>query len=136
MKYWTTQFPYAYTYFVPLLHDDFLITTFEECKYVEEEDEELPKDIDILFLGEANDRTNNIINKLKENYLVVSIKNNSLDFYKLVYLMQRSKLVLNIFNTDDAPHFDYMKNSFLISNKIFFVSELPQDYNFSFEDNL
>ena len=45
-------------------------------------------------------------------------------------------MLFRSFNTDDAPHFDYMKNSFLISNKIFFVSELPQDYNFSFEDNL
>lgn len=133
IRLWRNNFPYAYTYFIPLLYDNFLKETYEEFMFVD--DEPIVKDIDILFIGNINDRANNILTKLKESYFVISIQENTLDFYKLVYLMQRSKVILNLFS-EYNQYFDYLKNSFYIANKIFFVSELPDDYNFTIEDNL
>lgn len=139
-RFFCKTFPYAYTYFMPLLHSKFLQDTFNLYKYEEDEEEDesnnkIVKDIDVLVLGGLSEREKSIISQIKEKYITITVPNNIIDFYKLVYLFQRSKIVLNIHNNENNC-FDYFKNSFLISNKIFLISELAEDYDFSSEDNL
>ena len=143
------SFPYSYTYFIPLLHSELLQETFKLYKYDDEDDKnddeddknentesnKIVKDIDVLVLGGLSEREKQIVSQLKEKYLTITVPNNVVDFYKLVYLFQRSKIILNIHN-DANNSFDYFKNSFLISNKMFFISELSREYDFSSEDNL
>lgn len=90
------------------------------------------KDIDVLFFGNYNiPRRQLIIDKLCKFCNVKLIFKT--DNKELFNLIERSKIVLNIFSIDYNKPFDYYRNIFIIANKALLVSEYPSDNNVLFE---
>lgn len=90
------------------------------------------KDIDILFYGnEKGIRRQVILSELSKKYnvkIIHKIENNILcDF------IDRSKIVLNIFDNECNKPFDYYRNIFLLSNKILLISEYPSNIDLTIE---
>lgn len=90
------------------------------------------KDIDILFYGnEDTTRRKNIFDILINKFNVKIIHKVNDDI--LFNFIERSKIVINIFNSEDNKPFDYYRNTFLLANKILLVSEYPRDIDLSLE---
>ena len=86
----------------------------------------LKKDIDILFYGNFKiERRKQILDILKNMYnvkIVFKENNNT-----ICNLIERSKIVLDIFSMDDNKPFNYYKNIFLLCNNAILISEYPSD---------
>lgn len=88
------------------------------------------KDIDILFYGALTERRKNILDVIQkftnENNINLVIRNNNLyDYNEKSNILSRTKIVITISSRE--PNIiktnDMFRLSFLLSNKIFFISE-------------
>lgn len=121
--------------YIPLLYNSFLEEHYnsQENYYINN------KDIDILFFGSLNSRREKIINELKIKYKLHGIYTNdsgSIADRELCNYIKRSKIILNIYYYEHNKVFDYYRNSYLLANKVFFISEYPDSINFNIERNL
>jgi hypothetical protein len=121
--------------YIPLLYNSFLEEHYnsQENYYINN------KDIDILFFGSLNSRREKIINELKTKYKLHGIYTNnygSISDRELCNYIKRSKIILNIYYYEHNKVFDYYRNSYLLANKVFFISEYPDSINFNIEQNL
>jgi len=123
-------------YFLPLCYDIYLEQYYNSN--INNKINFKHKDIDIFFYGSVNERRNHILNKLKNKYNVVIIQGSTgLDENKeICNLIERSKIILNILHYDTNIIFDYYRNSFLIANKVFLISESANDLDYLIEDGL
>jgi glycosyltransferase involved in cell wall biosynthesis len=88
------------------------------------------KDIDILFYGAITERRKNILTDItkfsNENNINFIIRNNDLyDYNEKSKILSRSKIVITIASRDPEilKTNDMFRLSFLLSNKIFFITE-------------
>jgi hypothetical protein len=87
---------------------------------------EKEKEIDFLFFGNLTKRRNNILNKLKDlKYNVVAV-NNIFNKKKKSELINKSKICLDIFRTDNNSN-NMHRLMELIGNKAFVISEKGND---------
>jgi hypothetical protein len=114
--------------YLPLLYDEHLVETYNS--HISSKINLNDKDIDILVYGSINERRGTIINKLSKKYNVLSINTN---FSELCKYIERSKIILNLYYYEFNKPFDYYRMTFLLSNKIFTISEYPSDINLSIE---
>jgi hypothetical protein len=121
-------------YYSPLLYNKYLVNTYN--LNITNKIEYINKEFDILIYGSINDRRLNIINKLKKKYNVLCINTIYNDFKELCNYINKSKIILNIFQHDFNKAFDYYRMTFLLSNKIFTISEYPSDIDLTIEPNL
>lgn len=82
------------------------------------------KDIDVLFYGSLNDRRIKILEELKNKEVKLKVLTDSYDLERNQYI-ERSKIILNI-NWNERTILAEHRISFLLNNKCFVVSELPQ----------
>jgi hypothetical protein len=88
------------------------------------------KDIDILFYGALTERRKNILDDVKkftdENNIKLIIRNNNLyDYNEKSNILSRTKIVITIASREPEilKTNDMFRLSFLLSNKIFFITE-------------
>lgn len=88
------------------------------------------QDIDIMFYGSLTDRRKDILSNLtqfsKENNINLVIRNNNLyDYNEKSQLLSRTKIVITIASREPEllKTNDMFRLSFLLSNKIFFITE-------------
>lgn len=116
--------------FMPQLHDKSLISYYN--MNVKDRRHYSQKDIDILFYGnEKGRRRQAILSELSKKYNVKII--HRVDNNILCGFIDRSKIVINIFDDECNKPFDYYRNIFLLSNNILLVSEYPSNIDFTIE---
>lgn len=116
--------------FIPQLYDTSLITYYNIN--VRNRRHYSQKDIDVLFYGnEKCERRQNILNILSKKYNIKII--HKVDNNILCDFIDRSKIVLNIFNDEYNKPFDYYRNTFLLSNNILLISEYPSNIDLTME---
>lgn len=115
--------------YLPAMQNTYFVNLFKENMV-----NTIEKDIDILFYGSLSPRRIKIIEELKKKYNVYYYGYGP--FNILVPLIQRSKIVLNIYNYENNKPFEYYRISFLLSNNIFFITETPSDIDFEIEPQL
>jgi hypothetical protein len=120
-------------YSIPLLYDNHIVETYN--LNITDKINFKNKDIDIFVYGFISDRRLNIISKLEKKYNVLCI-NHVHDKKELFTYIERSKIILNIFQYDFNKAFDYYRMTFLLSNKFFTISEYPSDADLTIEPNL
>jgi len=119
--------------FIPLLYNDYLENIYKPLK------QNIPfheKKIDVLFLGSLDsERRNKIFEKikLKFKFLCVNYINN---IYEYINYIENSKIVINIYSKDNNKPFDYYRFALLYSNRIFVLTETPENIDFDIEKNM
>jgi len=104
---------------IPLLYHEFLEDNFvkDNCE----------KSIDFLLYGNGScNRRKDIINGLKKkkhNAVVYSTR----DIYELYKMINKSKIIIIVAFYENAKEIDFYRISFLLANKIFFISEDTDD---------
>lgn len=93
-------------------------------------------DIDVLFYGLLNHRRYLILNKLIElGYKVAHVA--YFPSYEQHYeYIKKSKIVIDIYHYENNLPFDYYRLSFLLTNKIFTISETASDIDIELEPQL
>ena len=118
IKYLEKTYNLKNLFYVPVLYSPTLqtITSFK-----------INKPIDILFLGSLNKRRENIIKKLQmnKNY-IIEVGNYNIWNEKRDYLVDRSKIVLNIHYYENSI-LETTRISYLLANKAFVISESGRD---------
>ena len=110
--------------YIPQLYHDFLNEYYNS--FVQQKIAYADKDIDILFYGNYNyPRRLQIIDNLKHKYNVKLVFKDSNK--NVCNLIERSKIVLNIFSDEFNKPFDYYRNIFLLCNQALVVSEYPDN---------
>jgi len=118
---------------LPLLYDDHMVEIYD--LNITNKIDLKNKDIDIFVYGFVSDRRLNIITKLEKKYNVICV-NNIHDKKELFSYIERSKIILHIYQYDFNKTFDYYRMAFLLSNKIFTISEYPSGTDLTIEPNL
>jgi len=120
--------------YVPFLYNSYL----EEHYNTITNNQENNKDIDILFYGGNNTRREKILEELRKKYKLHTVFCNitGIPDIELSNLIKRSKIVLNIYFYEHNKVFDYYRNSYLLANKAFLISEYPDSIDFNIERNL
>ena len=124
-------------YYMPLVFDTILINYYNN--FITNKINFNEKKIDILFYGSINERRNNILNILSKKYNVCIINSNNVNTIpdnELINYIENSKIVLNIYYYEHNKIFDYYRNSFLLANNAFLVTEYPDNINFNIDKNL
>jgi hypothetical protein len=93
------------------------------------------KPIDILFVGNPNERRLNILKKLQKKYKV-EIHTFITDITEYCNVIKKSKIILNIYSTEMNMPFDYYRLSLLYSNKIFVITEKPSYIDSNYQENI
>ena len=93
------------------------------------------KPVDILFLGNPNERRINILKNLQKKYKV-EIYTFIEDITEYCNVIEKSKLLLNIYSTEMNMPFDYYRLSLLYSNKIFVITEKPSYTDSNYQKNI
>ena len=119
---------------LPLLYNQYLIDFYNSniTKKIKLED----KDIDILVFGSVNERRSKVLDELSPKYNVVKLYTIAMEYSELCNYIERSKIILNMYQFDFNKAFDYYRMAFLISNKIFTIYEYPSDAKLDIETNL
>lgn len=118
--------------YVPQLYHTFL--NFYYQKNIGQQNNQV-KDIDVLFYGNTKiERRQKILNELSHKINLKIVFNEKNDV--LCKLINRSKIVLNIYAMEDNKPFDYYRNIFVLANNNILVSEYPRDINVVYEKNL
>jgi len=120
--------------YVPFLYNSYL----EEHYNTITNNQENNKDIDILFYGGNNTRREKILEELRKKYKLHTVFCNitGIPDIELSNLIKRSKIVLNIYFYEHNKVFDYYRNSYLLANNAFLISEYPDSIDFNIERNL
>lgn len=120
--------------YIPFLYNSYL----EEHYNTITNNQENNKDIDILFYGTNNTRREKILEELRKKYKLHAVIYNrtGISGDELSSLIKRSKIVLNIYYYEHNKVFDYYRNSYLLANKAFLISEYPDSIDFNIERNL
>ena len=120
--------------YLPLLYNRYLIDFYNSniTKKIKVED----KDIDILVFGSVNERRSKVLDELSPKYNVVKLYTIAMEYSELCNYIERSKIILNMYQFDFNKAFDYYRMAFLISNKIFTIHEYPSDVKLDIETNL
>ena len=118
--------------FIPLLYNDYLEKIYKPYKI------KIPfheKNVDILFPGAECERRKLLLDKISKKYELVSINfiNNVEEYIKRI---ESSKIVINIYSNETNMPFDYYRFALLYSNKVFLITETPQNIDFETEKNL
>ena len=133
IKFYEDHFSNKKWTFIPLLYNDYLENIYKPLK------QNIPfhkKKIDVLFLGSLHsERRNKIFEKikLKFNFEGVNYINN-IDEY--INYIENSKIIINIYSKDNNKPFDYYRFALLYSNRIFVLTETPENIDFEIEKNL
>lgn len=126
--------------------NNYKVMPFGYCSFNEEiyntyKNKDNIKDIDILFYGSLTDRRNIIVESILElsiqNRFKFVIRNNNLFNYdEKTDLISRSKIIISIASSDPKliRTNDLLRLSFLLSNKVFFITERIGDTKI--EDNI
>ena len=120
--------------YLPLLYDQYLINFYNSN--IDNKISNKDKTIDIFFMGGINHRRRIIIDELSKKYNVIYQNSISLPFKELCNYIEKSKIVLNLYQHEFNKAFDYYRMAFLISNKIFTIYEYPDDIDLNIESNL
>jgi hypothetical protein len=120
--------------YLPLLYDQYLVDFYNSN--IDNKISNKDKTIDILVYGVIKERRLIIINELSKKYNIVCLNSISLDFKELCNYIEKSKIILNLYQHDFNKVFDYYRIAFLISNKIFTINEYPDDIDLNIETNL
>lgn len=122
-------------YVPPLYHPIY------EMYYNSNIDKRIPwehKDIDILFYGYINDRRRTILEALSQKFKVyvpkftISPEGNEL----LCQLIERSKVIINVYFYDYNKVYDYYRNSLIIANKGLLIAEKHDNQDNEIEYNM
>ena len=135
-KYFKENYPNLSMFFIPQIYNKALENYYNSCiKTIKNYYE---KDIDIFFCGTLGKRRLNILNILKQKYNVHMIQSYSgeNENVNIINYMNRSKIMINILNSNENSIFDYYRNSFLLSNKVFLISEKPLHMDLDIEYSL
>jgi hypothetical protein len=89
--------------------------------------------IDVLYLGSLNDRREKMINLIRTKYNLVQVQFIT-DIKEYVDLIEKSKLVINIFSKEDNKPFDYYRLAFLYSNKVLVINEKMEHVDTSIDE--
>ena len=111
-----TNLKYGY---IPLLYSNYLEQIYEPHRL------NIPlsqRPIDVLYLGSLNDRREKMIHIIRNKYNLVQVQFIT-DIKEYVELIEKSKLVINIFSKEDNKPFDYYRLAFLYSNKVMVINE-------------
>lgn len=118
--------------FIPLEYSPVLELMYKNTKKIPYE----KKDIDVLFLGELYyERRKIIISKLVSKCRVECFSRIT-DTVKFCNLIERAKIVLNIFSNKINKPFDYYRLALLYANKIFVINEEMTDFDPVLQSNL
>ena len=113
-------------YNIPLLYSSYL-----EELYNSHTNKVLFKDksIDILFIGTTNSiRRQEFLNNISNNYKYnLVILRNNYNLNELINNIEKSKIVINIYNYEDNKVFDYYRLSLMYSNKTLILNEKPDN---------
>ncbi len=110
-------------FYLPLTYDDYL-----ENIYIQSTNKITwkNKDIDILFMGstDCGTRRSKIMNNFqsKKNIKFKNVKNIN-DLGEFIRIIERSKIVINIYTHETNKPFDYYRLSLLLANKVFIINE-------------
>ena len=117
-------------YMIPLQYNKFLETLYNNFKLNIPHNE---KPIDVLFIGspDPGSRRFLLVDKISKNYnLHVMTGINDIGTY--INIVEKSKIVINIYSSEINKPFDHYRLALLYSNKIFVITE---DFD-SFDKNL
>ena len=116
--------------YVPLLYSRYLEQIYEPHRL------NIPmshRPIDVLYLGSLNDRREKMINLIRGSHNLVQVQFIT-DINEYVDLIERSKLVINIFSKEDNKPFDYYRLAFLYSNKVLVINEKMEHVDTSIDE--
>jgi hypothetical protein len=116
--------------YVPLLYSRYLEQIYEPHRL------NIPlsqRPIDVLYLGSLNDRREKMINLIRTKYNLVQVQFIT-DIKEYVDLIEKSKLVINIFSKEDNKPFDYYRLAFLYSNKVLVINEKMEHVDTSIDE--
>lgn len=125
----SVRFSEVKIYYVPLSYNPY----FKELGKLLSDTKE--KTIDVLFYGVLTPRRQSLITLLTNNKLkVVSVIRQNYD--QLNILINKSKIVLDIFSYEENKVFDYYRLSYLLTNGVFVIIEKPVMVNITLEPQL
>jgi len=104
-------------YFVPPLYHEFMEENFPKCPS--------SKSIDFLLYGKNNERRNKIFDTLSKKYNAIIFQTGNID--ELYNMIKQTRIILIIHFYTDFSCIDFYRISFLLSNKIFFITEDTED---------
>lgn len=119
--------PYIRVKYLPFTGNNYLRELFNPVQ-------SSSKDIDVLFYGTLNDRRKKILDQLGTFCNVKHVFFD--DIREQNSWIKRSKIVLNTYFYENNKVFDYCRLSYLLTNSIFVISELPEDVNVKYEKKL
>jgi hypothetical protein len=119
-------------HFIPLLYNDYLENVYIKNKLNICHND---KPIDVLFLGNISPRREKLLNEINKKCKLIIMENNqNIDEY--INIIEKSKIVLNIYSKEINMPFDYYRFSLLYSNKVFVITEKISHTNMDIEKNL
>jgi hypothetical protein len=130
IKYYNTYFLNKKFCYIPLLYNSYLKDVYQlKISYKEKQN-------DVLFLGSfTQSRRQILLNNIATKYkLQVAFNINNIKEY--IYMIENSKIILNIYSKEDNMPFDYYRFALLFANKAFVINELPIHINTKIEPNL
>lgn len=104
-------------YFVPPLYHEFMEENFPK--------DPSSKSIDFLLYGKNNERRNKIFETLSKKYNAIIFKTGNID--ELYNMIKQTRIILIIHFYTDFSTIDFYRISFLLSNKVFFITEDTED---------
>lgn len=110
--------------FIPLAYSNILEVMYKKTKKIPYD----KKDIDILFLGFLTSRRKVIVEQLVSKYNIKCFSRIT-DTTQFCNVIERAKIVLNIFSSEINKPFDYYRLSLLYANKIFVINEEMTDFD-------
>jgi hypothetical protein len=131
--YYNTLYPNIKYKFLPLLYDKYI----EDIYTSKLERGKIPwneKDIDVVILGNNSERRKIHHEEIKKRYKTCIISGNN-NYSEMFNLIERGKIIVNLFSKESNKAFDYFRLALLYSNKVFVITETPK-VDFKIEQNL
>ena len=115
---------YNKTYYVPFTYHSFLETFYKQCMNSDNEIYGKIQNTDFLLFGAGTDRRFVIIDRLKSLGYSARIWWTN-DIKELIFNIQKTKIIIIVHAYEEDLCIDFYRLSWLLSNKIFVIHELP-----------
>jgi hypothetical protein len=120
--------------FIPLQYNSYLENIYNNYKH------NIPyskKSIDILFIGnfDPGSRREILLDKISKKYKLFIMKNVN-DIKEYIDIVEKSKIILQIYSNENNMPFDYYRLALLYSNNVFVIGENFKEDQYSNKNNL
>ena len=134
IEYYNKNFTNKKWTFIPLQYNKYLEFIYNKYTHNIPYDK---KPIDILFMGPADkgSRRGILLEEMSKKYTVF-IMNNVNEIKEYINIIDKSKIILQIYSNENNMPFDYYRLALLYSNKVFVIVENFEGFDYKNENKL